>query len=276
MRVFKGAFFQGRVNFLDRSAEGKILVGPILKQGEGMASRAASGRRKKIYEQIVDRLNELIRGGELKAGDRLPPERKLAELFQVSRNTVREAIKTLEEKGVVESRTGAGTYVAEKGGDEIVSAMAGALEAGRNRLGEVLELRRLLEPRIAALAAERITGEGIRRLEEILLLQEAALGEGKRQAELDDRFHLAVAEASGNSVLAGVFGNVREILGESRSEGLQSRARGERSVAAHREILSAVRRGQKGEAEEKMRDHLLNVEKSLNFPSGTPEETGVK
>ena len=233
-----------------------------MRKNEG---RARPVRRKKIYEQIAERLRALIAAGEMGPGDRLPPERKLAETFKVSRNSVREAIKALEEQGVVVSRTGAGTFVAESERERLVEAMAGALGEGRRRLAEVFELRRILEPQIAMLAAERITPGHLEELTEIVRLQGEALAAGENPAELDDRFHLLVVRAAGNGILTTVCETIGELVGESRSESLQSEARAEGSIEGHRAIVEALRLRDGKLAAQRMHRHLLRVEESLSI-----------
>src|SRR3989475_3438037 len=109
----------------------------------------------RIYEEIVRQVKQLIAEGRLKSGDRLPPERELAEKFVVSRTSVREALRALESLGLIEIRAGEGTFVREMSVDELVGPLALVLTSQREAIGELFEARRGLEPAIAALAAGR-------------------------------------------------------------------------------------------------------------------------
>lgn len=216
--------------------------------------------RKSIYEDIVIQIRGMIDRGELTPGDRLPPERKLAEMFGVSRNTVREAIKALAEKGVLESRQGAGTYVRELDGDDFANTFAGAIMRRRPELRDVFEVRKLIEPEIAAMAANNASPSQIGRMEAIVVEQERALASGEPGRAYDQELHELLAAASGNEVMRAMVVALHDEFTESRSEGLQSRERQEASLAAHREIVDAVSAGLVMKAERAMRTHLEEVE----------------
>ena len=123
---------------------------------------------------MVGQLHQLIEAGKLKAGDRLPSERELAETFRVSRSSVREAIKTLENEGLVMTRPGSGTFITAVKVEAIIQPLASLLSRGKDALIDLFEMRRLVEPGIAALAAERATPADILRLKEICTTQERA------------------------------------------------------------------------------------------------------
>ena len=115
-------------------------------------------RRKRLHEEIVGQIRTLIDEGELKSGDKLPPERRLAELFGVSRHCLREAIRALEQQRIVTCRLGDGTYVLSGSEENLIEPFAEVIEQRREKLREILELRRLIEPQIASLAAVNATG----------------------------------------------------------------------------------------------------------------------
>lgn len=213
----------------------------------------------KRHDQIVGRIEDLIKSGQLKAGDRIPPERDLAKKYQVSRNTVREAIKALAEKAVVVSRRGAGTYVAEGA----LSCMIDGVTRRRRRLQEIFELRKILEPQIAQLAAQRISDETISALEEVVQRQQEAYEAGKDQVELDERFHRLVVYATNNSVILDVYETLHEVLAESRIRELQSPERNRRSLDNHRKLIHALREKSPDDAAEIMRQHMVQVTKNL-------------
>ena len=116
-----------------------------------------AARKKRLYEEIVSQIQHLIETGELRSGDRLPPERKLAEMFMVSRNSVREAIKALEEKQILKCRPGDGTYVMVENEAALIEPLAYAIQLEKAKLREIFQFRRMIEPQIAYLAAENAT-----------------------------------------------------------------------------------------------------------------------
>jgi len=221
-----------------------------------------SGQSKRVHETIVARIGEMIASGELRTGDRLPPERRLAETFSVSRHSVREALRALEEKGLVRSHIGDGTYVLAREEQSVVEPLARAIGLGVDKLREIFEFRRLLEPQVAALAASSATTEELTRLGELLKKQRAATTDEERAAA-DQAFHLGLAGATGNSVLTAVFEQLAELLGESRSDSLQSRPRQMVSLQNHERILQALREGDAPEAAREMRNHLEEIERAI-------------
>jgi len=216
--------------------------------------------RKAIYEDIVLQIRTMIERGELKPGDKLPPERRLAEMFSVSRNTVREAIKALAERDVLESRQGAGTYVREADPEDFATTFAGAILRNQPGLRDIFEVRKLIEPEIAALAARNASPSDVTWLENVLHEQEEAFQTGHFGGNLDQMFHEILAEASGNKVMRAMVAALHDDLHESRAVGLQSKDRQQASLAAHRAIVDAVKDGRVMQAEKAMREHLEEVE----------------
>ena len=226
--------------------------------GEGMDVRPVG--RKGIYEDIVLQIRAMIDRGELKSGDRLPSERRLATMFSVSRNTVREAIKALSENDLLESRQGAGTFVKEADGESLADTFAGAIFRGQPGVRDIFEVRKLIEPEIAALAARNASPDDLFRFEAVLAEQKAAVEAGRSGRIFDQQFHDLLAEASGNSVLREIVGVLHDDLTESRSDGLQSLERQEASLVAHRAIFEAMKNGHVMQAEKAMREHLDEIE----------------
>ena len=216
--------------------------------------------RKSIYEDIVIQIRGMIDRGELTPGDRLPPERRLAEMFTVSRNTVREAIKALAEKDILESRQGAGTYVRELDSDRFADSFAGAILRRRPELKDVFEVRKLIEPEIAAMAARNASPSQITRMAAIVVEQERALASGEPGRAYDQELHELLAAASGNEVMRAMVVTLHDEFTESRAEGLQSVERQKASLEAHRSIVNAVTGGHVMKAEKAMREHLEEVE----------------
>jgi GntR family transcriptional repressor for pyruvate dehydrogenase complex len=219
--------------------------------------------RKCISDEIVNQIREMIDHGRLQPGDRLPAERKLAEQFGVSRTTVREGIKILSESGLLTSRQGAGTFVSRPDDGARGGSLIDAVLAGNHDLQDVFEVRKMLEPEIAALAARNGSPDAKTRLEAILMEQEQAIDSGESGGNIDHRFHQALAEASGNPVLREMVAALHEGFSRSRSEEVQSPQRQKASLAAHRAIVEAVRNGHAMQAERAMREHLDEVERII-------------
>jgi GntR family transcriptional regulator, transcriptional repressor for pyruvate dehydrogenase complex len=224
-------------------------------------ARERGGRRSKyLYGEIVSKIRQMIDSGELRVGDRLPPERALAGQFKVSRNSVRQAIQALSEKGILESRQGDGTYVSAADDGKLEGALAAAIQARKESLREIMEFRLLIEPQIAALAARRITRAHLDRLKIIVCDQERKNLSGEGGGDLDAAFHFEVARAAGNQVLLRVVRTIMEIVNESRSELFQGPERRRLSVVGHLELINALESGDEDRASSAMKAHLRSVE----------------
>ncbi len=220
-------------------------------------------KKTKVYEEIVDKVKNMIEKGRLQSGEKLPGERELSEVFHVSRSSVREALRALESQGYLESRQGDGTYIASKPVESLVSPLASVIFSEKDSQMELFEMRRLIEPHIAHLAAERATEEEIARLEEALILQEQAIAKGETGTEVDKAFHYLMAEATKNKVLLRLTDYMRDLLAESRDKYLQVEGRPEKSIARHRQVLDAIKAGDGELAARVMLDHVLEIENCL-------------
>ncbi len=200
----------------------------------------------------------MIVSGELEPGRKLPPERELAQLLGVSRGLVREAIHELALKGLVSRRQGRGTEVRGPYRSEFTGAIIGYLTQNAREVAELLDFREALEPPIAARAAERATAADIRRLNRISADLEAEDDPGKA-ADLDARFHHAIALATRNHVLVMLVETSLEVLNQTRRRNMQTPARLEMSRRAHRAILAAIEAGDPDAAGRAMTDHIREV-----------------
>lgn len=215
-------------------------------------------RGARLHEAIVSQLRDLIRQGELSHGSRLPPERALAEQFGVGRSSVREAIRSLELQGLVTTRHGSGSFVNTQSLDAVATLMAP--DDGNGGLEDIFEMRHLLEPQIAALAARRATPADIQRLSLVLEEQQRQILEGETGVDADTEFHFTLAIATHNPALVKVVNAVEDVLRLSRDRYLQRPGRPERSLHSHREILEMVRAGNDSGARRAMDHHLTTVE----------------
>jgi GntR family transcriptional regulator, transcriptional repressor for pyruvate dehydrogenase complex len=218
-------------------------------------------KRTKLYEKVAQQIQALIRDGLLKPGDRLPPERELADTFQVSRSSLRDAIRALEVMGLVEPRQGEGTVVRDLTAESLVSPLSSILSQKRELVGELLDLRLMIEPPLAGRAATRATEDEIRQLDDILRRQKEKVGRGELAVEEDSEFHYAIAKAARNSVVLKVVDVFMDLLRESRERTLQVEGRLQRSFSGHRKILEAIKNRKPEAAELAMRKHIEEIER---------------
>lgn len=218
-------------------------------------------KRTKVYQEIAEQIMSLIDEGKLKHGDQLPSERRLAEIFQVSRHPVREAIRTLEEQNVLVSRVGSGTFVVNEHGPSVDDLLTRALRREKDKLAEIFQFRRMIEPQIAAHAALKASAKDIAELERLLERQKEAV-DFRLMVELDQAFHIALARATQNGTLLKVVERLNDILSESRGKMSRNPDRMELSVAGHAKILLAVAGGDSEAALAAMEEHLLQVEET--------------
>jgi GntR family transcriptional repressor for pyruvate dehydrogenase complex len=216
-------------------------------------------RRNKVYEEVAKQIERLILK-KLKPGDKLPSERELAEMLQVSRSSIRDAIRGLELMGLVEPRQGAGTIVRELSAESLVNPFANALKRRQELVSELLDFRKMLEPPLAARAATRASADEISEMEEILQRQEEKQGHGDAAIAEDAEFHYNVALASGNSVVLKVLDILMDLLRETRERSLQVGGRPQKSLAGHRRILAAIKRHDAEGAKAAMRRHIEDIE----------------
>ncbi len=217
---------------------------------------------ERLYERIVSQIEERIVAGELKAGDQLPSENELAKQFAVSRTAVREAIKTLREKRLVEIRPGKGTFIINGMPDAVRHSLGLLMKFGPpNSSANLVEVREMVEPEIAALAARRVTDEDIAAMREAVETMETALADVDRFVEADLDFHLALAEATQNPIIPLLMDSIIDLLREERK--LIGLVEGglERGQSHHKKILEAVIRRDSKAARKSMQDHLEQIRK---------------
>ncbi len=214
----------------------------------------------RIYEEIVRQIKALVHEGRLKSGDRLPPERDLAEQFKVSRTSVREALRTLESMRLIEIRPGEGTFVREVSVESLIEPLAQVILSQREAVGELFEARRLLEPAIAGLAARRATQDDLHEMERILEDQAKEVAAGLTGLAQDAAFHSAIAASARNRAITRIVTVLMDLLAQSREESLQTPGRPTRSHRDHRRVLDAIRRRDEAGARRAMLNHINAVE----------------
>jgi GntR family transcriptional repressor for pyruvate dehydrogenase complex len=230
----------------ERTGRGDVSLEPI--------------KSTRIYEEIVRQIKAMIAEGRLTSGDRLPPERDLAEQFVVSRTSVREALRALESLGLIEIRPGEGTFVREVSVEALIEPLALVMLSQREAIAELFEARAMLEPAIAGLAARRATPEEITEMERILDEQAKEIAAGRTGLPQDAQFHTAVGAAAHNRAITRIAHAVMDLLTQSREDSLNTPGRPTRSHQDHRRILDAIIRRDDAGARQAMLDHLEAVE----------------
>jgi GntR family transcriptional repressor for pyruvate dehydrogenase complex len=220
-------------------------------------------KKTRIHEEVVNQIHDLIKEGKFKAGDQLPSERELAETFRVSRTSVREALRALETEGLIISRTGTGNFIAELPVESLIAPLAKLLIEEKTALADIFELRKLIEPHIAVLAAERATKKDIERMKGILEKQAEAVERGESGVEADAELHFAIGQATQNQALEKLVSGLMEILSHSREESLQTSGRRKASIESHRKIVAAIEQHDQTRAQEAMIHHIENVEENV-------------
>lgn len=220
-------------------------------------------RNQRLYEQVVERLRLQIFNGVLQNGDQLPNERKLAEDYGVSRTVIREAMKTLVNDGLVEVRTGQGTFVVDDTAKALKNSISTLMRFGdeRDRLREMVELRELLEPGIAALAARRAEPRDLAEMQKAIDDMDTAMRDSRGYIEADNRFHLQLAISTRNRLIPRILDSIVDLLNELRGEIFQVEGGPERGQAHHRRILATIQDRDAAAARLAMDDHLAQVKR---------------
>lgn len=214
--------------------------------------------------QAAQQIRELIRSGELKKGERLPSERELGERLGVSRTVVREAIKMLRASGYVKVRMGVGSFVAEDPINILEDPLNYSNDPESKKIADLHQVREVLEPAVAALAAQYATSVDILKMEAAVLDMEQNLSNGYRYIEADKLFHVALAESTKNSVFTLLLNSIVDLLQEARRLAISTPGAGERSSRYHRRILEAVKNRDAEEAFNVMGEHMQQTERDTN------------
>ncbi|MBP1989303.1 FadR/GntR family transcriptional regulator [Paenibacillus eucommiae] len=222
----------------------------------------------KIYEQIAAQIRQQIISGKLLPGDKLPSTRELSESFQVGRSTVREALSALKAMGLVEIHQGEGIYVRKINPSDLEMPSLDALLMSRTTILELLEARKSLEVSNAGLAAEKRTEEDLLAFEDILVRMKNSLGDEEQGEKEDMLFHLTLARATHNSIMARLLETISAQMELAIRETRRLQMYSNKSVSLqlwkeHQEIFEAVQAGNSNVAQEKMKQHLFHVERVL-------------
>jgi GntR family transcriptional repressor for pyruvate dehydrogenase complex len=230
-----------------------------------------------LYEQVADTLERAIIKSELKA-EKLPSEQELSKRFQVSRTVIREALKVLKERGLIESRNGEGSYISKPNTDTVSSVINRIIRMDNISDDDLHSTRLILETAGARLAAAHIQSADVEHLEYILKQM------ADKSLPLDERigydadFHISIARAGGNG-LVGMFVEVMTILlKDYMSKGFLATAQIKQTLSQHRRVLEAIKNRKPDEAENAIYDHLVAARGDVGKykPKKKAGKTGAK
>ncbi|MEW6623453.1 MAG: FadR/GntR family transcriptional regulator [Bacillota bacterium] len=222
---------------------------------------------RKIYEQIVEQIKSMITEGNLHPGDRLPSEREMADRLQVSRASVREALSALHLMGLVEIKSGEGTFIRQTNVDSLIEPLALILLMERDTVIEILEVRKGLEVEAAGIAALRRDDEDLQRIKDALDEMRQDIENSEVGEKADWKFHYAIAVASQNVLLARLMNTVSDTIENtmrtSRQKLYNTPNMPQTLLAAHEGIYEAICARDSMEARKRMYEHLAMVESHM-------------
>lgn len=230
-----------------------------------MAAQELLSRFKEIevvspVDMIVRQIRELITSGQLAAGDKLPPERKLAQTLGVSRNQVREALRKLEFYGILKTLPQSGTIVAGNGLTAMEGLITDVLKLESSDFASLVETRLILEGEAASFAATRRNEADIKALEEAFHNHEKKVLAGEVAVEEDLMFHLKIAESSKNSVLKSLMLIITpDIIQSFNSLGVCEDGRSLQTLEEHRLVMEAIKNKKPDLARKAVEKHLKEV-----------------
>jgi GntR family transcriptional regulator, transcriptional repressor for pyruvate dehydrogenase complex len=223
---------------------------------------------KKLYEEVAEAIIEMIKTGVIKPGDKLDSVQQLAENFNVGRAAIREALSALRALGLIEMKQGEGTYVREFDPEKFSFPISLAVLMKKEDIAHLLEVRKLLEVGAAGIAARKRTEKDLQSMEHALNQMRKGIGDGELGEKADFLFHIAVATASQNPILVSLMNNVSGIMAETMYETrriwlFSKQTTSEQLLEEHIRIFEAIKEQNAEMAQERMREHLANVEKVL-------------
>lgn len=231
-------------------------------------------KKTRVAEEVADRIRVLMLDGTFPAGQPLPSERHLAERFGVSRGSIRDALRTLETIGLLETRHGQGTFPHELSVERLVAPLASVMAYRSDLQDELLDVRRMFEPAVARAAAVRATEEDLTDLQRILETQRQKLKTGQSAIAEDTAFHAVLARSTRNRVVMSIMATLNDLLVESRTHSLEQKGRPARSMDGHEAVVAALRRHDADGASQAMYSHIdqiadiqMHSQKSQNPPA---------
>jgi GntR family transcriptional repressor for pyruvate dehydrogenase complex len=236
---------------------------------------ALQARKENVTGRLVGAFKQLISEGTLVPGNRLPPERDLAASFGVARTSLRQALKVLEVMGVISQKVGDGTYLNAGAASILSEPMEFLILLDGISTHELMEARLLVEPELAAHAAERALPSDVAQIRRELRHMEATRSAREAFVKHDLAFHQAIFRASGNRVCGLMFTVVHELLEKlmAVTSGLVDPAH---TITLHRRIYTAIAKGDAGNARRRMWEHLRDARELLVHASAKQDEARIR
>jgi len=227
---------------------------------------------------VAGQIQDLIVKGELCPGDRLPSEAELCEQFGVSRTVVREATRCLADRGLLSAEPGRGTFVTAMSPQDLSDSFGLFVKSSEVSARNLIEVRELLEVKIAELAAERATPENLAKMEQALEQMEKNVESVEGYISADLNFHMALAEATQNDVFFALIGSLVEGLQDVRRIAAHRLASLRTAQGYHKSIYECVRKRDKEGAAEAMRQHVQDVSRSFEAVrlAGAQDEANIQ
>lgn len=229
-----------------------------------------------LWEQIAARLLLMLKEKQLRPGDKLPPERELAAMMQVSRPSLREALRALSMMNVLEIRQGAGTFVSSLEPELLVEHLDFVLSLDDSTFIKLFEARKILEVGIVALAAERITAEELVELEVGLIKSQEAVDDPGAFLQADVDLHKKITQAAQNPILTRIIDSIGRLSFASRQRTVEISGIREQTIEDHRAIVGALKGRDPEAAQQAMLQHLDNVEQRLKRLASSPVDVQSK
>jgi GntR family transcriptional repressor for pyruvate dehydrogenase complex len=216
----------------------------------------------RAYEGVVAKIRLLIEQDNLGPGDILPPERQLSQRFKVSRHSLREAIRVLQEQGVLAARQGSGNYIQAASQADLVRALGFSTKGSTRKLFDLFQMREMLEPQIAGLAAKFATKEQLDIIKGYATLVEQTEDflEGQKH---DQAFHEAIAAATGNELLFNVLREINKSMLPTATSPVERHRRDQISNHGHKRIVAAIEAKDSIAATEAMRLHISEIKSEV-------------
>ena len=238
---------------MGRKADAKLL---------SLATALRPQEREGVAQAVVNRILDLVRIGNLRAGDRLPSERELIDILDISRPTLREALRALSMLGVIESRHGGGAFVTDLEARTLLAPLDFFLSLSEANLADAFESRRIVEAEIVRMAAAKATAADLDDLHAMIAAHEKVADDPVGFRILDSRFHLKLSEAGGNVVLERIAYGLYNMGLDIRRRATQDRAVISQSTADHKRIVAAIAARDPDKAAAEMGVHLDHIEAS--------------
>jgi GntR family transcriptional repressor for pyruvate dehydrogenase complex len=217
----------------------------------------------RVSDEIVNQMKNLISEGTLKPGDQLPPERELIKEFGVSRPTLREALKSLAAMGFLEVKQAKRTFVKSMISERMQDPLSLLIKTDTQKIFDLIEVRKAMEAWSAFHAARRATEEDIKQLESIIKEMKEAFEKGRNWEKEDADFHLAIAQATHNTIQTHIMSTIYDLLKESVARVFTDRAKVKKLLQQHYRIFTAIKNHSAEKARDRTLEHLDYVDSEV-------------